>query len=168
MPQRCYYEVLGVSKDAESELIKKQYRKLALTLHPDKNRESGDEEAEERFKELQAAYEVLSDPHERRWYDAHRDEILGNVGAGRRGRQDDEVDLWQYFRPTCFRGYGDEQGGFFDVYGRLFQDLGEQEFKAARENGKEEPKPPKFGTSQSPWKDVEAFYQVRRETQEQV
>jgi molecular chaperone DnaJ len=64
---RDFYEVLGVARDAEPEAIKKAYRRLALRYHPDKN--PGDKEAEERFKEAAAAYEVLSDPQRREAYD---------------------------------------------------------------------------------------------------
>jgi molecular chaperone DnaJ len=67
MPKRDYYEVLGVDKDAGEEEIKKAYRQLALKCHPDRNR--GDKSAEEKFKELGEAYEVLSDPQRRAAYD---------------------------------------------------------------------------------------------------
>ena len=63
-----YYKILGVAKGASDEQIKKAYRKLALAYHPDKNRTY---DAEEKFKEIAEAYEVLSDPERRRVYDEH-------------------------------------------------------------------------------------------------
>lgn len=69
MAKRDYYEVLGVSRDATTEEIKKAYRKLALQYHPDRN--PGDKTAEEKFKEIGEAYEVLSDPEKRAAYDQY-------------------------------------------------------------------------------------------------
>lgn len=73
MDSKDYYAILGVSRDADAETIKRSYRRLALQYHPDRN--PGDKEAEERFKEISEAYEVLSDPEKRRQYD-----LFGQVG----------------------------------------------------------------------------------------
>ena len=67
MAKRDYYEVLGVSKDASEDDIKKAYRKIAIKYHPDRN--PGNKEAEEKFKEAAEAYDVLHDPQKRQQYD---------------------------------------------------------------------------------------------------
>ena len=67
MAQKDYYEALGVAKDASADDIKKAFRKLAVKYHPDRNQ--GDTAAEEKFKEINEAYAVLSDPEKRKKYD---------------------------------------------------------------------------------------------------
>ena len=69
--KRDYYEVLGVSKTASEDEIKKAYRKIAIKYHPDRN--PGDKEAEEKFKEAAEAYNVLHDPKTRQQYDVYCD-----------------------------------------------------------------------------------------------
>ncbi|MDR1313085.1 MAG: molecular chaperone DnaJ [Deltaproteobacteria bacterium] len=99
-----YYEVLGVSQDADGETIKKSYRSLALKYHPDRN--PGDGEAEERFKEAAEAYAVLSDSEKRRVYDQYGHNGLSGMGGGGGfggfgGFED------------AFHGFGDIFRGFF-------------------------------------------------------
>lgn len=80
MAKRDYYEVLGVSKSATADEIKKAYRKMAIKYHPDKN--PGDKEAEEKFKEAAEAYDVLSDTNKRQRYDQFGHAALDGAGGG--------------------------------------------------------------------------------------
>src|SRR3954471_15291547 len=75
-----YYEVLGVAKTAADDEIKKSYRKLAMTYHPDRN--GGSKEAEERFKEITEAYDVLRDPQKRAAFDRYGEAGLRGGGGG--------------------------------------------------------------------------------------
>ncbi len=85
--KKCYYEILGVERHADQEVIKKAYRKLAMRYHPDRN--PGDSEAEACFKEAAEAYEVLSDARKRQIYDAYGHEGLKNNGySGPRSSED--------------------------------------------------------------------------------
>src|SRR3954451_7874865 len=104
--KRDYYEVLSVSRDADDQTIKASYRKLALKYHPDRN--PGNKEAEEKFKEAAEAYSVLCDAEKRDRYDRYGHAgVSGAAGGG--------------FDPTIFSDFGDILGDFFgfgDVFGR--------------------------------------------------
>jgi len=108
-----YYKVLGVSRDASPEEIKKAYRKLALQFHPDRN--PGDKNAEEKFKQISEAYEVLSDPEKRKQYDAFGHE--GMKSAFGPGGFDFSRDF------THFSDVEDILGSFFGEGGGLFDSL---------------------------------------------
>jgi curved DNA-binding protein len=111
MEYRDYYKVLGVSRDASAEDIKKQYRRLARKYHPDVSKEKN---AEEKFKEVQEAYEVLKDPAKRRAYDQ-----IGSQAHGRSGFT--PPPGWQY-RQEHFTEENPfaEAGGFSDFFESLF------------------------------------------------
>ncbi|MFA5959366.1 MAG: molecular chaperone DnaJ [Tatlockia sp.] len=112
MEQQDYYEVLGVSRDADESAIKKAYRKLAMKYHPDRN--SNDKASEEKFKEIQKAYAVLSDPQKKGAYDrfghAGVDPSMGGAG-----------------------GFGGGFGGF----GEVFEDIFENIFSGGRGQGRQ-------------------------------
>lgn len=110
--KRDYYEVLGVSKSAPAEEIKKAYRKVAMKYHPDRN--PGDKEAEEKFKEAAEAYEVLSDSNKKTQYDRFGHAGLGNNGRGGFGNMNTE-DIFSQFGDI----FGDDIfGSFFGGSGR--------------------------------------------------
>lgn len=96
--KRDYYELLGLNRSASEEQIKKAYRKLALKYHPDQN--PGDKQAEETFKEVSEAYQVLTDPEKRVQYDQFGHAAFGNGGLG--------------------KGGFDFTSGFEDVFGDIF------------------------------------------------
>jgi curved DNA-binding protein len=108
MEYKDYYQVLGLKKGATPEEIKKAYRKLALKYHPDKNQ--GNKEAEEKFKEINEAYAVLSDPKKKEQFDQ-----FGATGFHQRYSQEDifrGFDVGDMFRDM---GYGTD-----DIFSRMF------------------------------------------------
>ena len=105
--KRDYYDILGISRNADEEGIKKAFRKLAIKHHPDKN--PGNKEAEERFKEINEAYSILSDSQKRRAYDlfGHAGAGVGGEGFGRGGGFDFDFG----------------RGGFNDIFSDIFEDF---------------------------------------------
>lgn len=111
-----YYNILGIPRDASNDQIKKAYRKMALKYHPDKNQD--DAEAEERFKEVSQAYEVLGDEQKRQIYDQYGEAGLAGAGAGGGPGFESMEEALRTFMGAF--GGGGEGGGFesmFDFFG---------------------------------------------------
>ncbi|VDD88541.1 unnamed protein product [Enterobius vermicularis] len=130
---KCHYEVLEVSRDADDETIKKAYRKLALKY----------------FSLVQQAYDVLSDPHEKAWYDRNREEIL--LGSMEEKYNENTLNLSPFFDASCYEGYGDDDKGFYSVYRQVFEVLANEEYEFATDT---EVKYPGFGDSGSDYETV--------------
>ncbi|KIH89050.1 hypothetical protein SPBR_06948 [Sporothrix brasiliensis 5110] len=154
----CYYELLSVERTATDDEIKKAYRRKALELHPDRNIDDT-ANATRRFAEVQTAYEVLSDPQERAWYDSHRDAILrGDSGTD---DADDAADAGPRFynnvrlTPTedlyTLMGrfnssvpFNDSPSGFFGILEATFAQLGLEEEAAFSWDGNGAGQPPQY------------------------
>lgn len=117
MSKRDFYEVLGVTKEATAEEIKKAYRKKAIQFHPDKN--PGDKQAEENFKEAASAYEILSNPEKKQRYDQFGHAGVGNGASGFSGQNMNMDDIFSMFG-DIFGGHfgGSSFGGFGGGRGR--------------------------------------------------
>src|SRR4051812_36621615 len=102
MAKRDFYEVLGVSKTADADELKRAYRKLAMTHHPDRN--PGDKSAEQKFKEINEAYDALKDDQKRAAYDRYGHAAFENGGRG----------------PGDFGFGGGFSGGFADIFEGMF------------------------------------------------
>jgi len=121
--KRDYYQVLGVERNTTPEDIKKAYRKLAVKYHPDKN--PGDKSAEDKFKELGEAYEVLSSPDKRAAYDRYGHQAFAQGGSGGGNGVHDPFDVFR----EVFGGRGGGAGGgiFEGIFGDAFgQESGER------------------------------------------
>lgn len=154
LKMKCHYEVLDVARDADLAEIKAAYKKLALKWHPDKNLDNP-EDAKEQFQLIQQAYEVLSDRQERAWYDNHREQILRGSDSG---FEDNTLDVYQYFTSTCFKGYGDDDSGFYAVYRKVFESIAKEDMEFM-ENKEDFCSIPMFGESTSDYEPVvKQFY----------
>lgn len=141
MAKKDYYEILGVSKDSSEKEIKKAYRKLAKEYHPDHNKSP---EAEEKFKEVGEAYEVLSDPSKRKAYDQFGHAGVDGFGASAPGGAPgggfsgvyDMGDIFsQFFKGfNGFDGQSEGFGGFSDIFGGGF---GQQRSRTRKPQGQD-------------------------------
>ena len=111
MTERDYYEILGITKSANGDEIKKSFRKLAMQYHPDRN--PGDKEAETKFKEINEAYEVLKDEQKRAAYDRYGHQAFANgMGGGSTGGN-----------PFGGFEFNFGAGGFSDIFSQVFSDF---------------------------------------------
>lgn len=138
-----YYVLLGCDPDCTQEALKKAYRKAAMKWHPDRNH-GNVEEATRVFQLIEHAYSILSDEHERAWYDGHR-----NLETNEEGEiQASKVDIMSLFHACAYIGFSENSNGFYPVFRNAFATLAEEENTDA----------PGFGNADSSWEEVNAFY----------
>ncbi len=141
MSKRDYYTTLGIPRTASEEDIKKAYRKLALKFHPDKN--PGSRQAEDRFKEISEAYEVLKDPKKRQMYDQ-----FGTVGVQTGGGYGGKNPFEGYSGYSDFEGFGRRYSSSGhesanDIFNEFFGDIfGQKRSRSGPENKGEETQGP--------------------------
>ena len=156
--RQCLYEILEVSRSADYDQIKAAYKKQARKWHPDKNIDNADF-ATKRFKEINEAYEILSDKHERAWYDAHRDAILRGIDKHEINKMkenddyDPNIDLMPYFSPFIFNSFDDnDTNNYYNIYDQLFKKIIDLEKLSKK-------KTPLFGNSKLPYHKMKEFYE---------
>ncbi|CAG7834323.1 unnamed protein product, partial [Allacma fusca] len=129
--------------------VRSELRNPKCRMHPDKNPDRL-EEAKEEFQILQQAYETLSNPQERAWYDEHRNALL--KGGLEADFDEDIIDIFPFMTSGCYKGFGDDEEGFYTIYRGLFEKLSAEEYDAGIEDSDEEI--PNFGDSLSSYDDV--------------
>jgi DnaJ family protein A protein 5 len=167
-----YYTLLAIERDATEDEIKKAYRRKALELHPDRNY-GNVESATAMFAEVQSAYEVLSDPQERAWYDSHETQILrgddpatGGAGAGEyeygNVKMTSAEDLARMLRKfNSGVEFTDAPSGFFGFLRETFDQLAKEEEAAAHWENLDLPDYPSFGHKDDTYDDVpKSFYAI--------
>lgn len=125
MPKRDYYEVLGISKNADEKEIKRAYRKLAKKYHPDTN--PGDKQAEQRFKEVTEAYNILSNPEQKKLYDqfgfAAFDDGAKDSEFYRHAAKGEYAGGFDFGNGGRYTEYHFEGGDMDDLFGNIFGDM---------------------------------------------
>jgi len=163
----CLYDTLGVERTVDSDKLKIAYRKMAMKWHPDKIQQSGAgaspdayQKATERFQQINRAYEVLSDPVERTWYDSHRERILSASSSSANAAPGEfDLNLWPYFSPSAFSGFGETGNGFYAVYREVFKKVHMQEQVFGRMYGNGDVgEAPELGGRETPYQNVYSFY----------
>lgn len=142
-----YYELLGVEQTATHIELKKAYRRKALQLHPDKNPDDV-ENTTRLFNDVRVAYETLSDPQERSWYDSHKFQILmedGDRDTGFGCSEDDGdnygtyyagttvEDIEKYFNGNLYQNFNDSINGFYSIVSVLLDKIASEEVSAGKE-----------------------------------
>lgn len=165
----CLYDTLGVERTVDPDKLKIAYRKMAMKWHPDKIQQSGAgaspddyQKATERFQMINRAYEVLSDPVERTWYDSHRERILNASSSSNSANAapgEFDLNLWPYFSPSAFSGFGETGNGFYSVYSEVFKKVHMQEQVFGRMYGNGDVSAaPELGGKDTPYQNVYSFY----------
>ncbi|KAK3301463.1 uncharacterized protein B0H64DRAFT_315968 [Chaetomium fimeti] len=164
----CYYELLGVDREASDEEIRRAYKKKALELHPDRNF-NDTENATRRFAEVQTAYEILSDAQERAWYDSHRDAILSGeedvAGTAPTDPGNGHTSANAIFalmsRFNSSVPMDDSSMGFFGILNEFFDQLAAEETAACDWAGVASTEYPPFGKARDDYNAVtKRFYNV--------
>ena len=160
---KCHYEILSIERNADIGTIKKAWRTAALQWHPDKNNNST--ASTEQFRLIQEAYECLSDPIERKWYDEHREGILQGYDSTSDSNISFLFNVMPFQHSGCYSGYHNKNGGFYQVYNHVFRSILEGEQQGWTSEGHCLEKIPiyyvlevNFGDSTSEWSEVSAFY----------
>jgi DnaJ family protein A protein 5 len=155
--RRCYYDILGVDRKCDEKTLKKKYRKLALKFHPDKAPRGEEEQYTVKFQELNEAYEVLSNPNEKAWYDAHREQILtGKSKEEMESQSGFGFDIDQYLKDDCYSGKD-----FYEVFNEVFMKIKIEEEKAKELNDIDRQSPlemTNFGDASSDESMIKNFY----------
>lgn len=160
-PKETFYDLLGVDRTADESALKKAYRKRALELHPDRNFGHA-EEATANFAKVQAAYDILTNTAERKWYDAHEDD-LGYHEYNRNITKNSEI--LAYLDPAFQRSLDPKKDELYRLVSEFFERLKHEEFEAAFEQGRSlmdipVHEAPSFGHIDTPWTDVKLFYDI--------